>query len=136
MHQNLAQNCVTVPVGCTLEELWECLKKSSPSYVLDSSSKAYIWRQLLAHCTNQNVLSGLSLSLYKVPPGARPHVPQARGDVYTHPYPYSWVRDRERGVRGSCSSYGTREDVTDAVSRENLQLHQVEEKWVGQGRGM
>ena len=107
------------------------LKQSSPSYVLDSSSKAYIWRQLLAHCVGGGGQSGLSLSLYKVPPGSRAGVVsslESRGEDYTYPYSYCLVKDTERGVRGSCTCYDTREDVTDAVRRENLQLDQVQER--------
>ena len=118
-----------------MERLWQDLEILFPSCVLDPSFKAYIWRQLLTHCTSDHTSdsSGLSLSLYKTPAGSsrpRDHAPvlESTGDWYVHPHAYSFVSDKARGVRGSCSTYDSREDVTDAVRRENLQLEEVQER--------
>lgn len=80
------------------------------------------------HFTDQANPSGLFLSFYKVPAGSPAHVLPTPGEEYVHPCPYTFVKDRDKGVRGVCSNYSTREEVTAALRSEGLQLQQVEER--------
>lgn len=67
-----------------------------------------------------------AIILYRVP-NARPVIiaPLVPGE-YTHPHPYNFISNGV--VRGSCSCYADREDVTEAVLDGNLELQQVEER--------
>lgn len=70
-----------------------------------------------------------SLSLFQLPTShLHPqHVLEGREDEHVHPY--SYVLITEQGIRGSCACYHDREDVTDQVVDEDLQLKQVQERY-------
>eukprot|EP00731_Ephydatia_muelleri_P039054 Em1074g2a len=95
--------------GCTFAELCELVARRQPpvAFPLDEQTKQFIW-----------VVETLRLL------GA------AQGVEYVHPYPYRLVSDENQPVRvrGSCSTYEQRRDVTEDIAKEGLSLSAAIEK--------
>ncbi|XP_063221021.1 general transcription factor 3C polypeptide 1 isoform X2 [Bacillus rossius redtenbacheri] len=119
--------------GITLEALWVRLSQR-PNFVLalDDASKSFIW---------DFVRRVEGMNMYKLPTPRKPLVIFNRyefmdkelgmvlepDEIPEDPYPHCAVEDTKNNVRGSCSTYYTRVDVTsEAVG---LSLREVDQKW-------
>eukprot|EP00731_Ephydatia_muelleri_P002705 Em0001g2705a len=116
--------------GCTFAELCELVARRQPpvAFPLDEQTKQFIWGQLIQR--------GTIVRLYKLPEPRkvvetlRP-LGAAQGVEYVHPYPYRLVSDENQPVRvrGSCSTYEQRRDVTEDIAKEGLSLSAAIEKY-------
>ena len=131
--------------GCTLEELWTHLTDRQPpiSFKLDIFTKSYLWNQVLASVTD--TVDTCPVLLYQLPspreltqtvfyPGTTSYarIVSTRME-YKHPFTYRFVNapstsSSHPAVRGSCTSFFQRQDVTMEIASEEMSLSDSEAK--------
>ena len=100
---------------------------------LDELTKQFIWHQLL-ECTRQTHL----MSFYLLPEprkdtkSLQPSSTLGREAFmeYHNPFPYRPVNSGEETVKGSCSTYALRRDVTADILQHNMTLNGIVERSV------
>ena len=121
------------PAGCTIDELWSHLADRQPpiSFKLDEYIKPLAWKHLLLCTRNSNAIQLFQLS---VPRELQKTTFESSIGTsiqwveYRHPFPYRPINDATTGVRGSCSCYSDRKNVTDDVISKQLDLAGVTER--------
>ena len=125
-------------IGCTLEGLWMHLSDRQPAitFSLDNPTKSYIWSQFLSSV--KPAVESCPVRLYLLPK-PRELTPAVQGTTpptpspldYHHPFSYRFISDTSAGhttVKGSCTTYRERKDVTMEISEEMPSLMTIVEK--------
>lgn len=119
--------------GCTIDELWSHLANRQPpiSFKLDEYIKPLAWKHLLTCAQNSNAVQLFQLSAPREPNQTTFQFSIGTSILwveYKHPFPYRPINDTTTGVRGSCSCYSDRKNVTDDVISNQLDLTGVTER--------
>ncbi|XP_019849713.1 PREDICTED: general transcription factor 3C polypeptide 1-like isoform X1 [Amphimedon queenslandica] len=120
--------------GCTPGQLWDHLLARSPPLPLDVSSSSvreYLWAQILTFTKMIRIYKTISPLPPQEPfPKHKVLESGAFWEEFVPTHKNKMIVDIERGVKGSCTSYYEREDITsDILSSSNRSLKEVEEKY-------
>ncbi|XP_072026840.1 general transcription factor 3C polypeptide 1-like [Amphiura filiformis] len=131
--------------GITLETLWMRLATRDQPFplALDEYSKPVIWQQI----AQSNEVEFFELPEPRGMPilrdtlkdgpqtwyGATCMAPATERKLITTVYPVAYVEDKEKGIKGSCATYSTRQNVTKEVIDEEgnvkMSLTEAENRW-------
>jgi hypothetical protein len=120
--------------GCTPDELWDHLscRHHQPPSVIDTGMKSFLWGQLL-NCTSL-------MKLYHIPHPAPLQGPlnqlllpdgTTRWNEYLPVHQYMYISEEGGKIKGSCSTYCERRDITDEIlslSPDEQSLTKIHEK--------
>lgn len=117
--------------GCTLQELWYNVLTRLPPvpFVLDEFTKEFIWKQL-QYCASRSPSLHFFLlpqpRMLNIDEGAMPQF--GKGGVRDVSLPYRPVSDGPQQLRGSCSTFDTRIEITQEIVHYKPALEDVQNK--------
>ena len=114
-----------------MEQLWQHLagRKLQYPFELAPRVRAFLWTQLVDYATEANAVKFFKLAAEReLKPPAVQSVDDLPWLAFKYELPYVPISDMTTAVRGSCSSYHDRVDVTEDIREEQMDLDTAVEK--------